>query len=252
MKKAHHRETAFAARVGYPETHVAKALVSPEIATILDAHGIPAEGRIEVYDCAEAEDALGELSVSVPVTSHATLDQLMASVRRREVSAVFGHARSAAALLRRLQQEGSSLGVVVYDPEGHDSNSAALRAQGVMDVVLDLEPATLEPLLRRAMDFRALLLLELDHRCESKRLVQRELELLGEPPDQLSDDLDTFQPPPLPVGPLSIYNLEEASEAFETAYIGRVQQLCSSAREAAQVLGVSPATLSRRQKRDAE
>jgi len=231
---------------------VAKALVSPEIASILEAHGIPTEGRVDVFDCAEAKAALETFVPAGQVATHATLDDLMVAVRRRELSVVCGHARSASELLRRLQHEALTLGVVIYDPRGHDSDSAVLRAQGVMDVVTDVEPSTLEPATRRAMDFRALLLLELDHRCESRRLAQRELELLGEPPDQMSDDLDTVQPPPLPVGPLSTYNLEEASEAFETAYIGRVQQLCSSAREAAQVLGVSPATLSRRQKRDLE
>ncbi|CAN0574892.1 unnamed protein product, partial [Laminaria digitata] len=44
--------------------------------------------------------------------------------------------------------------------------------------------------------------------------------------------------------------LDEASEAFETAYIDRVQQLCASAREAAVHLGVSSATLSRRLRRE--
>src|SRR5215510_1767839 len=88
------------------------------------------------------------------------------------------------------------------------------------------------------------------HRCESKRLHQRELELLGHPPETMSDDLNTFQPPPLPVGPMSIYNLDEASEAFEKAYIDRVQHLCASAREAAVYLGVSSATLSRRLRRE--
>ena len=244
--------TAIEPRVSYRRGPVVKPLVSTEIATILESHGIPTEGYVEVYDCPEAAEVLRQLPGSLSVRAHDDVDGLLGPVRRRELSVVVGHARSVGSVLTRLQQDGLILGVLVYDPEGHDSNSAALRARGVMDVLTDLDPEHLAPVVRRALDFRALLLLELDHRCESKRLVQRELELLGEPPDQLSDDLDVFQPPPLPVGPLSTYNLEEASESFETAYIGRVQQLCSSAREAAQVLGVSPATLSRRQKRESE
>jgi hypothetical protein len=234
--------TAIQARVSYRPSPVAKPLVSPEIATILESHGIPTEGYVEVFDCPEAVEALQRLPASMRVRAHDDVEALLGPVRRRELSVVFGHARSVGTVLSRLQQDGLILGVLVYDPEGHDSNSAALRARGVMDVLTDLDSETLTPVIRRSLDFRALLLLELDHRCEAKRLVQRELELLGEPPDQLSDDLDVFQPPPLPVGPLSTYNLEEASESFEAAYIGRVQQLCSSAREAAQVLGVSPAT----------
>jgi transcriptional regulator of aromatic amino acid metabolism len=66
----------------------------------------------------------------------------------------------------------------------------------------------------------------------------------------MTDDLNTFQPPPLPVGPISAYNLEEASEAFERAYIDRVQHLCDSAREAAQRLDVSAATLARRLRKE--
>lgn len=244
--------TAFRSGVGYPSGRVARTLVSSDVASTLETHGIPTEGRVEVYDCPEAAEAVRALDLGVPVSAHGDVESLLAAVRRRELAVVLGHARSITRLLRRLQQDGLVLGVLVYDPDGHDSNSAALRAQGVMDVLPNLEPDGLRVQLQRAFDFRALLLLELDHRCESRRLVQRELELLGEPPDQLSDDLDVFQPPPLPVGPLSTYNLDEASDAFETAYIGRVQQLCSSAREAAQVLGVSPATLSRRQKREPE
>lgn len=230
---------------------MAKPLVSPEIASSLESHGIPTEGWVQVYDCPDAAEIL-EGVPSLRVRRHEDVDAVLSAVRRRELSVIVGHARSVGPLLSRLQQDGAILGVIVYDPEGHDSNSAALRARGVLDVVDVLDVDHLVAVLRRALDFRALLLLELDHRCESKRLSQRELELLGEPPDQLSDDLDVFQPPPLPVGPLSTYNLEEASESFEAAYISRVHQLCSSSREAAQVLGVSPATLSRRQRKEPE
>ena len=62
------------------------------------------------------------------------------------------------------------------------------------------------------------------------------MDLLGYPPETMTDDLTTFQPPPLPVGPISTYNLEASSEAFERAYIDRVQLLCESAREAAKYL----------------
>ncbi len=232
------------------EEQASFALLTSEVAVILGAHGIPVTLRLELVDCPEAIPVVQAFGDAVQIDVHDEPGAVLANARKREPVAILVHVRSAERLLDFLQEDGAMVGVVVFDPDGHESNSAALRAKGVMDVVTELASRDLEIVLRKAFDFRALLLLELDHRCESKRLHQREHDLLGATPDQLSDDLEVFQPPPLPVGPMSAYNLEEASEAFETAYISRVQQLCSSSREAAQVLGVSPATLSRRQKKE--
>lgn len=220
-----------------------------ELMEVLQNHGINVEPSAELYDCSEAADVVGGM---MHVSMHDTLAGLVAGARRQRLAVVVTHVRKATDVVRALHDEGVVVGVLVYDPEGQESGAAALRAGGVMDVLTSLAAEDWAAVVERAVDYRRLLLLELDHRCESKRLAQRELELLGEPPESLSDDLDIFQPPPLPVGPLSIYDLDQASEAFETAYIERVQHLCSSAREAAQVLGVSPATLSRRQRKDGE
>jgi len=211
---------------------------------------VSTEPHVELFGCDELRDVLH--GVIGEVHAHANPASVASAVRAHRVTAVVTHARRAPDLLRELSMDSAPVGILVFDPDGHESNSAALRAQGVMDVLTDRVPEHWAEILGRAFDFRALLMLELDHRCESKRLSQRELELLGEPPESLSDDLDSFQPPPLPVGPMSVHDLEVASDAFETAYIERVQHLCNSAREAAQVLGVSPATLSRRQRRDIE
>jgi hypothetical protein len=205
-----------------------------------------------LYDCEEARPVLERVLGADAINTHASWSDVAAGARRHRLSTVVTHARQAGDVMKALTAESTLVGVLVYDPDGFESSSAALRAQGAMDVIADLDAENWASTLSRAFDFRGLLLLELDHRCESKRLSQRELELLGEPPESLSDDLDTFQPPPLPVGPMSIYDLDSASDAFETAYIERVQFLCSSSREAAQVLGVSPATLSRRQRKEAE
>ncbi len=224
--------------------------MSSSVASVLESHGVSTELHVELFDCAEMRDVLHSLGVTLH--DHPEPSTVAAAVRAHRVTVVVTHARRATEIMRILSVDSAPVGVLVFDPDGHESNSAALRAQGVMDVLTERRAEPWADVLSRSFDFRALLMLELDHRCESKRLSQRELELLGEPPESLSDDLDSFQPPPLPVGPMSIHDLESASDAFETAYIERVQHLCSSAREAAQVLGVSPATLSRRQRRDIE
>ncbi|MEM1025081.1 MAG: hypothetical protein AAF627_05945 [Myxococcota bacterium] len=244
--------TAIVPRVGYGPHEVSDARLSSPVASVLEGHGVSTEPHVELFDCAELRDVLHGLVGPGCVHEHSDSGSVASAVRAHRVTVVVTHARGISELMRNLSVESAPVGLIVYDPNGHDSNSAALRAQGVMDVLTDRLPETWADVLTRAFDFRALLMLELDHRCESKRLSQRELELLGEPPESLSDDLDSFQPPPLPVGPMSVHDLESASDAFETAYIERVQHLCNSAREAAQVLGVSPATLSRRQRRDIE
>ena len=183
---------------------------------------------------------------------HERVQDVARAVRAHRVTGVLVDRARATELLNMLTAEGQTVGVVVFQPDADEGASAALQSQGVMEVVRDPEQLDWLGLLRRVIDFRALLILELTHRCEAKRLSERELSLLGLPPEGMSDDLTTHQPPPLPVGPMSVYNLEDASESFETAYIDRVQQLCASAREAAVHLGVSSATLSRRIRKEAE
>lgn len=225
-------------------------LLSPQVAEVLEEHGIPTDVHAYVLDCPQAVPILQELLGPDSVHATQSVDEVVQGVRRHRITAVLSSAAMSPGLVARFSSD-IPVGVVVLDPDGQESDSAALRAQGVMDVVTEHSAEVLKPVFTRALDFRGLLLLELDHRCESRRLSNQEQGLLGDPPDSLSDDLDSVQPPPLPVGPLSVYDMESASEAFEAAYIERVQQLCGSAREAAQVLGVSPATLSRRQKREA-
>lgn len=226
------------------------SLVSQEVDSVLKIHGIPTTAHAVILDCDVAitpiEALIGKDNVTVPSSAA----DAVRAVRSHRIVALVTSAESASSVVRAMSNENVTVGVIAIDRAGQDSMSAQLRAAGVMDVATQPDSTVLEPLLRRALDFSALLVLELAHRCESRRLLNRELELLGQPPESMSDDLSLFQPPPLPVGPLSVYNLEEASDAFETAYIDRVQQLCASAREAAVHLGVSSATLSRRMRRE--
>jgi hypothetical protein len=225
------------------------ALLTHDIETVLKGHGIPARPHVVVHGCPDAVPVVRGLAGD-EVTVTDTHGEVVQALRGSRVVAVLTNAERAGPLIKALSSENLTTGVLVIDLAGDGTSAAHLRAQGAMDVVNVIDAATLQPLLRRALDFSALLTLELAHRCESRRLLNRELELLGQPPESMSDDLSVFQPPPLPVGPLSVYNLEEASESFETAYIDRVQQLCASAREAAVHLGVSSATLSRRLRRE--
>ncbi len=206
--------------------------------------------NVGVLGVDDAVPILNRILGSKGVHNFATVDEAVRAARTHRLLVVISNGDLAPTLLRALGSESISVGVVGYVPEASSISPATLRSFGVMEVIKDFEETTLTTILRRGLDFRALLSLELAHRCESKRLHQRELELLGHPPETMSDDLNTFQPPPLPVGPMSTYNLDEASEAFEKAYIDRVQHLCASAREAAVYLGVSSATLSRRLRRE--
>lgn len=226
------------------------ALLSTEVENALKAHGIPTHAQIGVVGCDDVVPLLSRLTSSHGLFVYGSTEEAVKGARTHRLMVLVSGADIALALLRALNTDSVSIGVVGYVPEGSSVSPAVLRSFGIMDVVRDLSEATLLPILRRGLDVRALLALELAHRCESKRLHLRELELLGHPPETMSDDLNTFQPPPLPVGPMSVYNLDEASEAFERAYIDRVQHLCASAREAAVYLGVSSATLSRRLRRE--
>lgn len=226
------------------------AILSSEIESVLKAHGIPTDPRVIALDAEAAIPVLRKLAGEQGLVVAPSPQEAVRAARTHRIACVVAGGDAAPGLLRALSSENVTISVVAIDPKGDGGSSAQLRAAGVMDVITDLAEGAVEPLVRRAVDFGALLVLELAHRCESRRLLNRELELLGQPPESMSDDLSVFQPPPLPVGPLSVYNLEEASEAFETAYIDRVQQLCASAREAAVYLGVSSATLSRRLRRE--
>ena len=230
---------------------VTEALISPEVASVLERHGISAEPSFQILGESDLFSALEPLVGRERLQTHSSAESVARAVRAKRITGVLVDRGSAGSLLATLASEHQTVGVVVYQPEADESAAAALRSRGVMEIVSDLQGADWSDLLRRIIDYRALLVLELQHRCESKRLTERELELLGQPPESMSDDLTTHQPPPLPVGPMSTYNLEEASESFETAYIDRVQQLCASAREAAEYLGVSSATLSRRLRKEA-
>jgi hypothetical protein len=225
-------------------------LLTAELELALKTHGIPTQTHLGVLDCENGIPLLSAMEPSLGVSVYANSEEAVRGIRAHRLTVVLCGAAYAQQLLRALNDAGLTVGVIGYVPEGSQASPAVLRSFGIMDVVRDLNESTLLPVLRRGMDFRALLALELAHRCESKRLERRELELLGHPPETMSDDLNTFQPPPLPVGPMSVYNLDEASEAFEKAYIDRVQHLCASAREAAIYLGVSSATLSRRTRRE--
>lgn len=226
-------------------------LPSPDIAAVLSGHGIPCVPHVTVLDLEAALPSVrrivGEQHVSVV---HSPEDAVKC-IRSHRVVAPITSGPQAGPLVRALSVDNVTAAVLAHEDGRGDSDLAQLRAAGAMDVFRSVDMEELEPLIRRALDFSALLTLELAHRCESRRLLNRELELLGQPPEGMSDDLSVFQPPPLPVGPMSVYDLDEASDAFETAYIDRVRQLCASAREAAVYLGVSSATLSRRLRREA-
>lgn len=225
-------------------------LLSSELELALKSHGIPTQTHIGVLEYDAVVPLLTALVPEKGVSVYASVDEAVRGTRAHRLTVLTVGASVASPVLRALNDDNVVVGVIAHVPEGAPVSAAVLRSFGVMDVVRDPDDKALVPLLRRGMDFRALLQLELAHRCESKRLERRELELLGHPPQTMSDDLNTFQPPPMPVGPMSVYNLDEASEAFERAYIDRVQHLCASAREAAVYLGVSSATLSRRTRRE--
>ncbi len=229
---------------------VTNALLSPEVAAVLEKHGVAAEPTLLVLHADDLVEVLRSVVGPDRIEVAPDPKSIVRTIRARRVAVVVVGDWAAEDLLDHLAKEHQTVGVVIYQREVNESAAAAMRSRGAIEIVSAAEAVSWPSLLRRAMDYRALLVLELLHRCESKRLVERELELLGLPPESMSDDLTGFQPPPLPVGPMSVYNLEEASESFEAAYIDRVQQLCGSAREAAEYLGVSSATLSRRLRKE--
>lgn len=236
-------------------------LLSEEMRNALAAQSIPTGVEISVFDAPDAEGLVAEATGQPPIvveTAEAAsrtqdvgrLNVLLTSPEGLSALSVHDEADGEAPKESAPRVSGA---VFVYAREERPGDAARYRGQGAMDLVGPHTPLeTVLGLLRRGIEFRALSLLELVHRCESRRLDAREAELIGTRPADVSDQLVTHQAPPLPVGPLSTYTLDEASEAFERAYIDRVQQLCQSAREAAVCLGVSSATLSRRLRREVE
>jgi hypothetical protein len=218
-----------------------------EVEAALEQYGLPTDTHVHVVDCEVVLPLLAQMIDGERTHVHAAVGDAVKAARSNRISVILSGERSVRAVLEVLASENLSIAVIAHQSVmGSESESTNLRAAGAMDIFTDVTEEALLPLLHRGLDFRALLELELASRCEARRLLNRELEILGHPPESMSDDLMTSQPPPLPVGPMSVFHLEEASEAFERAYIDRVQQLCGSAREAALHLGVSSATLSRR------
>lgn len=217
--------------------------------SVLRLQGISTDTHVGLYEAEPWRALVARAAPSAQVESFTQLDQLVKAARSSSHYVLLVGTAVVQSVVAAIGGDAST--VVAVIAVGADGPSVGtLRAMGVMGVVGDPSEETLRGLVRRGLELRALRALELAHRCESRRLVRREMDLMGYPPETMTDDLNTFQPPPLPVGPISTYNLEDASEAFERAYIDRVQHLCESAREAAQYLDVSAATLARRTRKE--
>ncbi|MBI2372811.1 MAG: hypothetical protein HYV07_02310 [Deltaproteobacteria bacterium] len=218
-------------------------LLRDEALDALRWQGIKADPVIGVLGLPRVRALLAEIVPGV-AEELVTPQDVTRFVRSNRLGALVLDARAADDIANVLGSDAETIGIVAI---GDASN----RPRGVLAVVEDPSWDELFPPLRKALELRALHALELSHRCEARRISRREHELLGEPPETLSDDLEVCQPPPLPVGPTSSYDLESLATAFERAYVERVQILTESTREAAERLEVSAATLGRRKKRDA-
>ena len=231
---------------------VSESLLSNEFQAVLKLQGCSTDTYVGALDCADIVPILRKIAGDAMVIE---FSDVVEAVKAAWTTAHFVIVCGIGSVMQLLHDVGSEVSSTVAvaaigDVTDTKETAAGIRSAGAMAVEPEPSEESLRRLLRRGLEFRALRALELAHRCESQRLYRRELELLGSPPEHMTDDLDTFQPPPLPVGPISTYNLEEASESFERAYIDRVQHLCASAREAAMHLDVSAATLARRLRRD--
>ncbi len=231
---------------------VSESLLSNEFQAVLKLQGCSTDTYVGALDCPEVVPILRKIAGDSMVIEFSDVTEAVKGARTTAHFVIVCGIGIVMDALRAIGSEVSStVGLIaIGDVASAKVTAAAIRSAGAMAVEPTPTEESVRRLLRRGLEFRALRALELAHRCESQRLYRRELELLGSPPEHMTDDLDTFQPPPLPVGPISTYNLEEASEAFERAYIDRVQHLCASAREAAMHLDVSAATLARRLRRD--
>ncbi|MBI4817129.1 MAG: hypothetical protein HY791_12780 [Deltaproteobacteria bacterium] len=218
-------------------------LFRDEVLDALRWQGIRTEGLVGVLG---AHRALEAIQAVIPGATHAltSVTEAVRAARSSRLVALVVELRAAEELVEALGSDAESVGIVAMGDLG------AARPRGVLAVVEDPTWDDLFPPLRRSFELRALHTLEHAHRCEAKRISRREHELLGEPPETLSDDLELCHPPPLPVGPTSSYDLESLADAFEQAYVERVQLLSESIREAAEKLDVSSATLGRRKRRD--
>ena len=227
-------------------------MLSNEFQAVLKVQGLSTDCYIGVYDCDQVVGTLQGLAGDAMVIELADTAEAVRGARSPGHFVLIVGTQSASQVLAAIAADTSSLiAVIAVGEVSEDGPSAAsLRSSGVMDVIVSPDEAILRSALKRGLEFRALRALELAHRCESARLLRRELDLLGHPPEYMTDDLSTFQPPPLPVGPTAVYDLDQASELFEKAYIDRVQHLCASAREAALHLDVSAATLARRLRKE--
>ncbi|MFO0723307.1 MAG: hypothetical protein U1E65_05970 [Myxococcota bacterium] len=225
------------------------ALFIPEIESALKLQGLSSDGFVGLLDAEFIRPLVASIVGADRVVDLKSVDAAVRAARSSANYAFVMGPKTASQVAAALGADANS--IVAMIAVGSDGSPASsLRANGVMAVLTDATEGTLKPLLLRGLEFRALRALELAHRCEARRIHRREMELVGHPPETMTDDLNTHQPPPLPVGPISAYNLEEVSEAFERAYIDRVQHLCDSAREAAQYLDVSAATLARRLRKE--
>jgi hypothetical protein len=232
---------------------VSASLLTPEVRSVLELQGIGLQTYVGCLGCSpDLLEKLRSIAGESKVVEMSDLESAAKAAKSSDHYVLVSSIGRVQALLSAIGADAAStIAVIAVGRPGSDEPSPAmLRSLGAMAVEEDPSPATLDGLLRRGFEFRALRALELAHRCEARRLKRRELNLLGHPPETMTDDLSTFQPPPLPVGPISTYNLEDSSEAFERAYIDRVQLLCESAREAAKYLDVSAATLARRLRRE--
>jgi hypothetical protein len=225
------------------------ALLISEVENALKLQGLSAEGFVGLLDADFIRPLVGSIVGPDRVIDLKTVDAAVRAARSSANYVFVMGAKTASQVAAGLGADANSI-VAMIAVGGDGPPASSLRAMGVMSVLVDATEAALKPLLARGLEFRALRALELAHRCEARRIHRREMELVGHPPETMTDDLNTHQPPPLPVGPISAYNLEEVSEAFERAYIDRVQHLCDSAREAAQYLDVSAATLARRLRKE--
>ncbi|MEE2904741.1 MAG: hypothetical protein VYC39_20600 [Myxococcota bacterium] len=199
-------------------------------------------------------DAIRDISAESVVIEFSEINEILMAARSNRHFTVFVGAGAISDILTKAGTEVSNLiGLIVLGPVDEAGLSkASIRSGGAMSIIESPDRESLVRVARRALEFRALRALEFCHRCESQRLMRREAELLGQTPETMTDDLLSVQPPPLPVGAISPYRLEEATESFEKAYIERVLHLCASSREAASYLDVSSATLARKQRRDDE
>jgi hypothetical protein len=219
---------------------------------VLKLQGISTDTYVGALECKDVVPILRSIAGDSMVIEFSDVDEAVRGARSIGHFVIVAGTGIAVPLLQAIGADvANTVAVIAAGPLAEGGPTAAsIRSAGATAVLTDPTEESLKRLVKRGLEYRALRALELAHRIEGLRLRRRELDLLGHPPEHMTDDLDTFQAPPLPVGPTSVYNLEQASEDFERAYIDRVQHLCASSREAALHLDVSAATLARRLRRE--